>query len=814
MFKERSFYLAALASICWLMPAQAQLSTTRGATSPILTAKSALKAEPLFSPAVGQVFYELAYDIAHSEDVTAAEAEQAITFLTAAKELDSEADYVVPLMIKLAVRHPGQDRSEQVWRWLTSYVSGSADVEVAKEATRYLLERLNLREERERLLEAILKNIGGRSSVLDSELATLLGLLKVEKGDFEAAKYYLMQGYSRNKYNKLAFAKLAELMPDQIGPSIYLEHLRLALRENPLDIDTALALAQYAEGLQLYAIAAGTYQYCADLFGYLYPTDPLPPNIYLPWVISNYNTQRDLHKCLQIADRVRKAGRFDILLEALAGRAAAKIGNDQEAARIFRDAEQKAQQLLDKGLWRQRPAGARPSGGSPQIGAKQFAWFHCFATRDAAKALDWANKAYSTEPNSPAAAALLGYALVMNKQAEWAKPLIENYEHNQIGDLVQAHIQLAGGQRSQAVETLKSAISKDPGSLAAECARELLAEQGGEYVPPVDADIVRTALAGSLGPKIVPDFTRPEEAVSVQFNIRGNKFSYGTQFGCTVAMVNNSPEPLVITDDSLFRGNIRIDAKVRGDLEREIPNLVSRKIRTDLLVEPGRGILTSAPLVTGELKRILHTYPQASLQVEFTLYLDPVAAEQGQISNRLVAIKPRRVVVTRPGIELTGTYLRNRFNSISTGQVGQKIKTAQLFVGLLKEQHAMAEHGTLYRFKYADWMPTLLRNALVHQSGLLLNPTDGEWVLKVHAMAAMLSLPLDHELTSAVAESLNNTRWPVRLMTIYLLSHSADGRFDRVLSWAAEYDSNELVRNMAVALGATRSGNLQARSVR
>ncbi|UCG60210.1 MAG: hypothetical protein JSU70_11935 [Phycisphaerales bacterium] len=815
MFKDRSFFAVVLALIWCLLPTQAQMSTTRKSIGPIFPAKSALSAQPLFSPAVGQVFYGIAYDIANSKDVTAAQAELAVTFLTAAAELDSEADYALPLLIKLGSKHSDRDYSKQVWRWLVSYVDTSADMEVAEEAVTYLLERLNLREERERLLEGMLRGLGGKKDVLDSELATLLGLLKAEKADFEAAKFYLMQAYDKNKYNKLAFAKLAELVPDQVGPAIYLEHLRLVLRENPLDIDTALALAQYAEGLQLYWLAAGAYEYCADLFGYLYPTEALPPHIYLPWVISNYNTQRDLHKCLQTADRIRKTGRFDILLEAIAGRAASKIGNDQEAAQIFRAAEQKAQQLLDQGPWRKGSLSeSPPAGRPPQIGAKQFAWFHCFATQDAAKALDWANRAYSTEPNSPAAAALLAYALVINKQVEWAKPLIESYEHNQIGDLVTAHVQLADGQRGAAIETLKSAISKDPGSLAAERARDILTEQGGEYIAPVDGDVIMTVLGASLGPRVIPEFVRPEDAISVQFNIRGNEFSYGAQFGCTVAVVNNSPEPLVVSDDGLFRGNIRIDARVSGDIDREIPNLVSRTIRTSLLVEPGRGLLTSVPLVTGELKRILVTYPQASLEIEFTLYVDPAITEQGQVSNRLVDIEPDKVVVRRPGIELTGTYLRNRFNSISTGQMGQKIKTAQLFVGLLKEQHAMAAHGTLYRFKYADWMPALLKNALIHESGLLLNPTDDEWIVKVHAMAEMLSLPLDQELTVAVADNLNNTHWPVRLMTIYLLSRTADGEFDRVLGWAAEYDSNELVRNMAAALGADQPGTLRSQSVR
>ncbi len=763
--------------------------------------RSGFRDDALHSSSVAETFYEIAADIAKTENITGPQAEQAITFLLAAKKLDISADYIKPMLIKLACRYTQKDYSEQVYNWLTGYINESSELDVLQEAAQYLLSSLNSRQEREKFLEKMLNDVSDKNPILESELATFLGILKTEKADITAAKSYLIQAYNNNKYNKLAFAKLAELLPEQIGPAMYLEHLRLVLRENPLNIDAAMNFSQYAERLELYEVAAGAYQYCAELFSYLYPNEPLPANIYLPWVISNYNTQRNQHKCLQIAKYIRRNGQFDILLEALAGKAAAKIGSDLEAVQIFQAAEEKAQQLLQRGpKMREAPSEVSEEKYEQKLGAKQFAWFYCFAAKDAAKALDWANKAYSIEPNSPIAASILAYALVMNQQFEWAKPLIENYEHNQISELVQAQIQLADGETDLAIETLKSAIARDPGSLAAENAKKILSDQETGYIPVVNTDIILSMLEGSFGRTFIPEFASPDKILSILFNLRGNKFSYGSKFNGIITITNNSSEPLVISDDGLFRGNIRIDAQIKGDLNKTIPNLVSHRIRPSFLIEPGRGILTTVSLVTGELSQILSAYPQAFLSIEFTLYIDPAVTEDGKVTNRLVDISPAKVEVKRPGIELTDKYIRNRFNSISTGQEGQKIKTAQLFLGLLKEQYAMAEHGTLYKFKYADWLPALLKSALLYESGLLLNPSDGEWIIKVHTMSEMLTLKMDHELISAVAENLNNKNWPVRLMAIYLLSKNADSKFERVLEWTAEYDSSELVRNMAVAL--------------
>jgi tetratricopeptide (TPR) repeat protein len=666
---------------------------------------------------------------------------------------------------------------------LASYVDESADLEMAREAVRYLLDRLNSREQREKLLEDLLQNLGGKNAALDSELATLLGLLMAEKADLENAQLHLMNAFNSNKYNKLAFAKLAELVPEQIGPTMYLEHLRLALGKNPADIEAALAFAQYAQRLQLYDTAANAYEYCNELFSYLYPAQSLPAYIYLPWMITNYNTQRNQHKCLQIASDFRQSGQFDLFLEAIAGKAAAKVGNDEQASRILQAAESKALQLV-----KHKPL---------NINYAQLAWFYCFASPDADKAINRANKAYSIEPDSPTAAAILAYAFVMNGQTDWAKTLIDNYQQTQIADLTLAQIQLSQEQRDSAIETLKSAIDQDPGSLEAERAKELLAQNGGEYIPPIDPDITLMTLRNSFGQAIVPAFTPPEKIISVQLNARGSKFSYGSKFGASVAITNNSSEPLVISNDGLFTGNIRVDADISGDLNKKIPNLASVKISPASHVKPGQSIFIPIRLLTAELRHLLLTYPQASVDIEFTVYLDPVTTAEGKIANRLHSIKPAKVVVKRPGVELTGKFLRNRYSSLTKGRQGQKIKTAKLFTGLLAEQHAMANREPLYKFIYADWMPALLKSALIH------NLTSDDWVAKVHTMAGMLSLQPDFELIDALAENLNDTHWPVRMTAVFLLARNQGSNFNHVLDWTAKYDSNNLVRDMAITLGAT-----------
>jgi len=770
-----------------------------------LPAGSTLAMRQLSSDSVSRRFYEIAYELASAKDVRGPKLEQAIVFLRAAIELDSGAKAPRRLLIELACRQPQPDRSKLVYELLIDYADELADLDVAERAVAYLLEKTNSREQREELLEQMVGTLGARNSVLSSALATMLGTLKAEKADSNAAEFYFLQAYKANRYNRQAFASLGEVAPEQIGPAVSLERLRLSLREDPSDIEAAIAFARYAEKLQLYETAAAAYEYCANLFHYLYESEAIPERIYLPWAITSYNTKTDQSKCLQIARRIRQESGFDLRLEAIAGKAAVKMGDLALAAQIFQSAEEKVQQLL-------APRGPTPGAANPgpseisrskQTYMEQFAWFYCFALLIPEKAVNWAHQAFAAE-NSPVTSSLLAYALASDKQIEWAKPLVGEDNRTQIADLTRGLIHLAQSQTDQAVESLRSAIVKDPGSFAAERAKMILAEQGKKYVPPDDPNSILASLENAFGQTLAPAFIPPEQVISTKLDIQGQIFPYGSEFSGVVTITNNSSEPFVVSDYGLFKGNIRIDAEISGGLSRKISNLVLTRDRTTFLAAPGSSILIPVRLFTGELRDTLLKHPQASLDIEFTLYIDPVVTASGKIANRLTYVEPARTRIRRPGVRLTRQHLREQFQSISTNRSEQNIRTAELFIGLLLEQQGLVDGRQPYRFMYADWVTDLLRSALLHESGLLRNGADSEWIVKVHTMAAMLPLSLDYGLTRAVAENQSDVKWPVRMMALYLLASSPAANFGQVLDWIAGNDQSTFVREMAIALSGQR----------
>jgi len=117
-----------------------------------------------------------------------------------------------------------------------------------------------------------------------------------------------------------------------------------------------------------------------------------------------------------------------------------------------------------------------------------------------------------------------------------------------------------------------------------------------------------------------------------------------------------------------------------------------------------------------------------------------------------------------------------------------------LFAGLLLEQQAMAKTGALYKFMYQE--PALLKSALLRSLA------DRDWVVKLQTMAAIVKLPLDYDLTGAVAANLYDDNWPVRMMAVFLLAKSQGPDFKKVLDSTVRSDDNTYVREMAVAFGA------------
>ncbi|RKY08294.1 MAG: hypothetical protein DRP66_04845, partial [Planctomycetota bacterium] len=727
--------------------------------APALLAQYSAGGERIYSPLTAETFHRVAREVSTDAVGDKDPAAEAMAFLNAAMDLDPRATYLYEDMLVLGSQS-AEAEAEDVSRFydvFRKYITKTSNFEVLRQAVRYMLSTADTRQEREDLLLRLIAVAGVKNPVLTSELAAEYGQLAVEKADFENARKNFEQAYHYNEYNQLAFARFDELLRKEdlaLSPAVYASNLRRAININPLSIEAALGFAQYCEEAGVYDVAAEAYEYAADLFEYLSPDRDPPVSIYLPWALMSYNTPNLRAKCLDAAARVRQSGRFDIRMEALAGSAAGKMGNIELSKDIFAKAGRRAAQMLGDGAV------------SPQVTALELGWFYSFANPNDEQALAWANRAFMADPNAPGAKAIFAHVLAMQGEYDLAGEYAAGIENDQIAQLTKAMVRLSEKKTSDAIEMLKAAIAMDPASLVAQKAKALLAENGSDYILPTLPEIVREHLKKEFGKKVLSRFRPARDIFSVKLNLGGSNYSYGSEFDADLIITNKSPNPIVISDSGIFKGNIRVDAVVSGDIMQEIRQLISKKAVPSLPIEPGHYASIPLDLMTGKLRRLLLAFPQASVEVEFIVYLDPVPDAAGEPTNFLKEIEPVRNVLKREGVNLTRQYFMQRLDTLAGGQEGQKNRAVQLFAGLLVERDFMTRSGSLYRYIRVE--RPILVDAV--KCGL----TDANWKVKVQAMESLglLSGSLDYELTRAVSSNLSDDHWPVRMMALYTLSKS------------------------------------------
>jgi len=609
-------------------------------------------------------------------------------------------------------------------------------------------------------------------------------MLELEKGDNEAAKTRLIQAYNSYPYNRIAFEKLRDVFAAAdivLPPSAYAGHLRYEIAMDPSNLEAVLQFAEYIERLGLYDTACRTYDYAVDLFKYIYPEDDLPEAIYLPWAVACYNTQYAHSKCFEIVSDVRKRGNLDILLEGISAKLAAKTGNTSQTRQAAL-AGKKAEEMLDKDV----------SKGS--LTAEKLSWFYLFALPNYEKSLAWANRAYSIDAESDSVKAILACAFAFNDNYNLAGDLVGDLaKSHQSAAIAMAAIQKNQDKKEDAIESLKSAVKMDPSSLAGEKARQMLVDLDSEYIDDAISQRTEKDLKANFGKDVINKFTPIDQLFSIKLGVSGANFRYGSDLGATLSITNKSLQPMVISESSLFRGQLHIDADISGDITRHIEALISKRIQPPSPIEPDDYILVPLELMTGELKDILIRHPQANVEIEFTVYFDPLMQEDGTIANRVRFLKPIKKSVKRRSVDVSKKAINAQLRYLSSGQQKQRIRATQLFAGLLMEYYQSKSTGLSYKPSQVE-LP-ILTSAI--RKGL----NDQDWAVRLQTMAAMM--PMRHEMEFSfiysISESLYDDLWPSRLVALHFLSNVQGDGFKPVLESKAKDDAEEIVRQFAQA---------------
>jgi hypothetical protein len=743
-------------------------------------------------------------------------------------------------LIRVATSIPDRDLSGQVqWAYHAYAADPALDLDVALRAVRFQLDRLqepdswvrkyatrlmkteaekkqaSERDLRERLIAKLLEIAQSRNAMLTADLTVQGAELIREKSNFFGIAQLAISALDSDPYqlgviplilkdqevyNFYMQGQLDRLLARQSRLLVkqdelqyksaleryeifsFLRFRRLALQADPMDPQAAEIFARFAENQRLYDLAAAGYEYLAALAQYGSGQSSDLDNALMQ---IHYKDPAGREVCLQMADRIRRSGRFDLVVEGLAAKAAGHLGRPDQARAILDQAQVRIEQLVAK------------DPNSPSVSPPLLAWFYAFVDPRPEKALASANKARELFPRDPQVRSLFGYALSLSSDPNLARDYVKDLANqDSIAALTLGKLSLTAGDKVTAIKLLRQAVTMDSSPLAAEQAAQLLTDM--DLAPAsLLADDDRKILEDQFAPSLAPAFVPPSKRVSAKFSVSGSgsSMSYGRPISVGLSIRNLSTDPILFRDYGLLKGRIRIDAVVRGDLTRDLPRLIETRVQPSVPIAPGKSLLIPIQIDTGPLSRLLWTHPQASLDIELVGYLDPVQSETGGIRNAFPDVPAARITLRRPALSLSRQLLMERLESISKGQTSQKIQAAREMAGLWMEQVENARSKVLYRQNQVD--PVVYGDALRRCLG------GEDWIVVATTLSVLdaISDPIPYEMVQAVSPLLQNPNWPVRMMAMDLLSRSGPEQFQKVLDWLAASDPYPLVRELAVSLG-------------
>lgn len=735
----------------------------------------------LYSPQSAETFYNLACEILEPEDVSIQEAKEAMVILQSAQKLDESINTMLPQILKAASVDSRTDYSKFVRSQLYKYVSSTSDAELAMRAVTYMLSKVNTREERESILQSLIQDLGSSNEQFSSQISTYLGILAAETADFNNASKHFLNAYNSNSYNVVAFEKLGEVSPDFVTVPLMAPYLRRKITLNPYSLELALDFADYAYQYALFDVARGTYNYAADVYEFQNPGQQIPERVYLPWIMSAFNVQYGEANTMKIITRIRSQGSFNLAVEYISI-LSEPLSDSQRRSRL-KTLSDTAMQML--------------STGHPGVNEQALAYFYSFMYEDKRMAAEMAKRAYAKSSESIDVKSLYAFTLFQSGDAATAEEMVSSMkDYNQIAAFTYALVQAAKSDTAASLATMRKIIDMEPGSFVSKRCFERLESAGSEYIPTNDPYALNQLLASNFGDTTIPLFYKPEDVITTKVSLSGVEFGYGADLGLFIIISNNGKQPLVITDNSFFRGEIFIRVRVAGDIEGIAPIEIRKRVTPVAPIKPDGTLCIPIYLNTEatRLNNILRDFPQANLVLTFQAYFDPEIDDKGEVSSKIpMAITSGK----RVGVILTKELLEKRIAALETGQAGQKLNTIKLINGLIAERNAAEKYGILYRHKAVP--QEMLEGAF--------NITfkEDNWQVMFLMLDVLRYAGTSFEANKKYSESLQAQQWPIRLLSLYSLSKLSQSEdFDKVLNWMYQSDEEEMVRRLAEVEGAKK----------
>lgn len=670
-------------------------------------------------------------------------------------------------------------RPDEARQALDTYCTLAEDDEVHRLIL--LGERFEQLQTAERRLEFCRRHLGQHTlpAPLASELNRWLAQTYRGTGETDLARKHARQAVDLYPFNFTAWELLFDLQDALPGPVEHAKRRLAAIAANPSLTGETWALARLLDSLSLHDRAAVWY------FGALaalarFDPDPAVANALLLDLARSYHDAGSFDDALKFSQQVVQAdpGFYDARLLL--------IETARRAGRREIVAEQIA--VLRKQL-AESEADVRQSRDAP--GAARVAWFHVDCDPQPEKALAFAEIALSAAPDDRQVRRVHGLALLAARRPAEARkalaPLTAGADADQLAAWGLAKALLDLDERDAALTVLRDAEQLRRSGMAYERVVESLEQLGAAALPPPDRSRVLAVL--DEFDRDVLDFpVNPGRYLRLSAVMVNPTPRFAERWRCRFTLANQGTFPITIGPGQMVAGSLLVSADVHvpglDPIEGYLPLSLARRH----VLNAGEHVEVEQTLDVGPLARVAAMMPQRSLEVAFTVVLDP-EQPQGRRKSRLGDELVVSARLHRQKVAYTPAVIRPLENAGRSGTPPRRIEALRTMAALLAERLAAMRGQFDYEPVRIDkkGLEAVLRQSL----------GDPDPMVRACALDSLVMLPLDEDRVQAAAPLLSDSHWLVRLVAVDTLAVRQGPVFRPVAERLAESDPDPLVRELA-----------------
>jgi len=751
---------------------------------------------------------------------------RACLFLQAATELDNTHEMAWHDLLELLISDTINDRGRARDALMNYSYLNPEDNLVIDNWINYSLNTINDRETREYYLQTESMNLSSIAYTY-SNVLTQLGIMALEKGDMDTARMAFAQAVSASAFNEDAFTRYVALPPaeisaeksEQLTPEELAAYAkatkdrrelflvlrwRARIRNNPYDFEAVVNLIDTLDAFGRQKLAQEYYEYAFKLLEMQPGLQITASELRLKQLGSAYAGGL-YQECLEIAAVALQDNPDDLLVNALLAKAMEKFNMTTEAQKVLEEAANAAIYRL-----------GQPDQADGQL-QSELAWFFCFIRPDRNRALQLAQAAYDSNPQESQSRGLFAYALAQNQLYNQAETILAQVDTTEpIAALAQAQVLFARQEDTAALKKLEGISGA--GGILKEHIEQLLEErapqeptdegaleESGDLPQQQERDLMALTLEAEFGGNDLKIIAEPEKFVRCSIRLNKDVFNYGDPmmaqiYVSNVSDIGDNDTPVLLTPESFIDPHVLITAKLKGagmpgQSGGDKPIVVAyRYLAQQQILMPGRSNVITEPLNTGLLGNILSNHPQRNYEIEFHVYLDPIPDGTGGFTGTIAALQPEPITVTRMAFEVTQNRMDTYYRMIRSGSISDRIKTAQLFTGLLNEAELERQGKIRYPLRSIDTI------GLREMIGA--NLKYNEFQVRAFSAYALRSQPLSaaDEEAQRLAGLLTDSSWFVRFMAAEALGPVAD--LTEYLQLGQKIEENEVIqRQITLELG-------------